>query len=100
MFRELHDQLRARYPCICTLSDDRVDEEGVWSDGPLLNDFGRRAAVLGVIYSRVEEVLPFLVHTANDLGLNTWTALARVGNSPPLSRFEQGPDRGVDAALA
>jgi len=72
VFRELHDQLTARYPCICTLSDDRVDEEGVWSDGPLWNDFGHRAAVLGVIYSRVEEVLPFLVRTANDLGLTVF----------------------------
>ncbi len=33
------------------------------------NDFGHRAAVLGMVYSRVEEVLPFLVKTANDLGL-------------------------------
>ena len=69
VFRELHDQLTARYPCICTLPDDRVDEDGLWSDGPLWNDFGHRAAVLGMIYSRVEEVLPFLVRTANDLGL-------------------------------
>ena len=69
VFRELHDQLTARYPCLCTLPDERVDQEGVWSDGPLWNDFGHRAAVLGVIYSRVEEVLPFLVQTANDLGL-------------------------------
>ena len=67
-FRELHDRLTAKYPCICTLSDDDVDD-GVWSDGPLWNDFGHRAAVLGLVYSRVEEVLPFLVKTANDLGL-------------------------------
>ena len=68
VFRHLHDLLTARYPCICTLPDDKV-EEGVWSDGPLWNDFGYRAAVLGVIWSRVEEVLPFLVRTANSLGL-------------------------------
>jgi hypothetical protein len=68
VFRELHDRLTSRYPCICTLSDDDVDD-GVWSDGPLWNNFGHRAAVLGMVYSRVEEVLPFLVKTANDLGL-------------------------------
>lgn len=72
VFRELHDQLTARYPCICALPDDRVDEDGVWSDGPLWNDFGHRAAVLGMIYSRVEEVLPFLVRTANDLGFTVF----------------------------
>ena len=69
VFKELHDRLTRRYPCICTLSDERVDDDGVWSDGPLWSDFGHRAAVLGMVYSRVEEVLPFLVETANDLGL-------------------------------
>jgi len=72
ILRELHDQLTARYPCICTLPDDRVDEDGVWSDGPLWNDFGHTAAVLGVIYSRAEEVLPFLIQTANGLGLTVF----------------------------
>jgi hypothetical protein len=68
VFKELHDRLTAKYPCICSLSDDEVDA-GVWSDGPLWNDFGHRAAVLGMVYSRVDEVLPFLVRTANELGL-------------------------------
>jgi hypothetical protein len=68
VFKKLHDRLTAKYPCICTLSDDEVDD-GVWSDGPLWNNFGHRAAVLGMIYPRVEEVLPFLVETANALGL-------------------------------
>jgi hypothetical protein len=63
VFKELHDRLTRRYP-----SYARVDD-GVWSDGPLWNDFGHRAAVLGMVYSRVDEVLPFLVETANDLGL-------------------------------
>ena len=72
VFRQLHDALTARYPCICTLPDDKVDEEGVWSDGPLWNDFGHRAAVLGMTWSRVEEVLPFLVLTANSLGLTVF----------------------------
>jgi hypothetical protein len=69
VFQRLHDELTARYPCICTLDDDRVDVDGVWSDGPLWNDFGHRVAVLGIIYSRVEEVMPFVIETATDLGL-------------------------------
>ena len=28
VFKELHDRLTRRYPCICTLSDDRVDDDG------------------------------------------------------------------------
>jgi hypothetical protein len=72
VFRELYFSLTARYPCICTLPDDRVDQEGVWSDGPLWNDFGLRVAVLGITWSRVEEVMPFVVETANALGLTVF----------------------------
>lgn len=72
VFRELHDALTTRHPCISALPDDRVDEDGVWSDGPLWNDFGHRAAVLGVVYSRAEEVLPFLIETAIGLGLTVF----------------------------
>jgi hypothetical protein len=68
VFKELHDQLTAKYHCVCTLSDDEVDK-GVWSDDPLWNDFGHCAAVLGIVYSRVAEVLPFLMRSANALGL-------------------------------
>ncbi len=68
VFQELHDRLTARYPCMCAVPEDEIDDN-VWSDGPLINDFGHRAAVLGISYSRVDEVLPFLVETANALGL-------------------------------
>jgi len=72
VFRELHDALTARCPCICTRPDDKVDEGGVWSDGSLWNDFGHRAAVLGMTWSRVDEVLPILVRRANSLGLTVF----------------------------
>lgn len=68
VFQELHDRLTARYPCILAVPDDRIDDT-VWSDGPLINNFGCRAAVLGLSYSRIKEVLPFLFETANTLGL-------------------------------
>src|SRR6267378_939723 len=32
VIRELHDCLTTKYSCICTLSDDEVDNR-VWSDG-------------------------------------------------------------------
>ncbi|MGA7520970.1 MAG: hypothetical protein WBW84_00720 [Acidobacteriaceae bacterium] len=82
VFKDLFDRLTSKYPCICTLPDDRVDEEGVWSDGPLWNDFGFRAAVLGVAYSRIEEVYPFLVKTANDLGLTVFDWAGPVVHRP------------------
>jgi hypothetical protein len=68
VFQELHDRLTARYPCMCSVPDDQIDDT-VWSDGPLINNFGHRVAVLGMSYSRVDEVLPFLIETANALGL-------------------------------
>src|SRR5262245_9391667 len=68
VFQELHDRLTARYPCLCEVPEDQIDDT-VWSDGPLINDFLHRAAVLGMSYSRVEEVLPFLIEPANALGL-------------------------------
>jgi hypothetical protein len=71
VFRTLHDQLTARYPCLSSLPDDQIDD-GVWSDGPLWNNFSRQAAVLGISYSRVEEVLPYVIEIATALGLSVF----------------------------
>ena len=68
--RELHDRLTARYPCIC------VNESGPWSDGPLINNFGEKMAILGISYSRVAEVLPFVVETATAMGFTVLDAQA------------------------
>jgi hypothetical protein len=71
VFHELHDRLTERYPCMCAVPEELIDDT-VWSDGPLINNFGHRVAVLGMSYSRVEEVLPFLVESANALGLTVF----------------------------
>jgi hypothetical protein len=68
VFQELHDQLTARYPCPLSLPPDQKDED-VWTDGPLIGCFENGAAVLGIRPARVDEVLPFLIRTANALGL-------------------------------
>jgi hypothetical protein len=72
VFHDLVDCLTARHPCICDLADDVVDDLGVWSDGPLRNNIMLKAPVLGVVYSRVDDVLPFLIETANSLGLTVF----------------------------
>lgn len=64
--RALHDRLVVRYPCIT------VDEDGPWSDGPLINDFGQRMGIIGVVYSRVEEVLPFVIETSLAMGFTVF----------------------------
>lgn len=61
-FSELYRLLTAKFPCIMD------DPDGPWSDGPLINNFGVRATTLGVSFSRVREVLPFLVETCTSHG--------------------------------
>jgi hypothetical protein len=68
VFQELHDRLTSRYPCMCSVPEDEIDDT-VWSDGPLINNFSHRAAVLGISFSHVENVLPFLVEASKKLGL-------------------------------
>ncbi len=68
VFHQMIDCLTRRYPCICDLPDDKVDD-GVWSDGPLRNNCTPAYTALGIVWSRVEEVQPFVVETANNLGL-------------------------------
>jgi hypothetical protein len=68
VYHVLIDRLTAKYPCICDLPEDKVDE-GVWTDGPLRNNAGPEVTTLGIESSRIEEVLPFLIEVSNDLGL-------------------------------
>jgi hypothetical protein len=44
----------------------------------LWHDFGHRAAVLGAVYSRVEEILPFLVKHSKTLDKLSSTGRDRV----------------------
>lgn len=66
-FVNLIEKLTEKYPCICDLPDDLVDD-GVWSDGPLVNNAGDKITTIGVVYSQVENVIPFVIETANRMG--------------------------------
>ena len=68
VFHTFLSNLTKRFPCITELPDEQADD-GVWSDGPLRDNLGHRARVLGMVYSRVDEVRPFLIRQANALGL-------------------------------
>ena len=70
-FVAVHAELTARFPCICDLPDDLVDD-GVWSDGPLINNFGERQAVIGFVYSAVATVLPFVIEVATKHGVTVF----------------------------
>ena len=73
VLRQLHDRLTAKYPCISTLPDDQLDG-GVWSMGPLWSAFGHQTAGLSLSFSRVAEVLPFIIRTASSLNLAVFDA--------------------------
>jgi hypothetical protein len=66
-FISLINKLTERYPCICDLSEDKIDE-GVWSDGPLVNNAGKNITTLAIVYSQADKVVPFLIETANRMG--------------------------------
>lgn len=70
VFRTFHDRLVARHPCFAALPPDQFDEaRNVWADAPLWNNFGATIAMFRILSDRAEEVVPFLVETADRLGL-------------------------------
>lgn len=68
VFVELAKRLTARYPCITTLEAD----EGVWTDGPPDGQCEEHIYVIGIVSEHVAEVVPFVVATANELGLTVY----------------------------
>ena len=70
-FVAVHAELTARFPCICDLPDEEVDD-GVWSDGQLIDNFGQRQAVIGFMFSTVETVLPYVVEVAHKHGITVF----------------------------
>ena len=67
---ELHAILTAKYPCLCSYADD--DEEmdnSPWADGPMIDNFSSEMGMLAISFSRAEEVVPFIVESANRLGI-------------------------------
>ena len=80
----------AKYPCICDLPDEQLDE-GAWVDGPLIDNFTHRAAILGIAPTRIGEVLPSLIETATAMGLTVFS-------SPRLERVND--PRGMSVYLA
>jgi hypothetical protein len=47
-------------------------DDGVWSDGPLINNFGERQAVIGFMFSHVDTVLPFVIEIAHKHGITVF----------------------------
>ncbi|HEY1692984.1 MAG TPA: hypothetical protein VGG39_12530 [Polyangiaceae bacterium] len=60
--------ITSEYPDIVDLPDEKVDD-GVWSDGPLLDDASGPLFYFGVVGSFVEDVVPFVTRVAAEQGL-------------------------------
>lgn len=72
-FRTLAQRLTARFPCISSPEADDLDEsELAWSDGPLDGSCDTAVYGIGVASNRLDEVLPFVCETAQQLGLSVF----------------------------
>lgn len=69
IFKRFHEEATKIYPCICDLTDDEVDD-GVWCDGPLINNFRVKAPIIGFSFSKVEEAFPVVGSLALNMGLS------------------------------
>ncbi|MCO7188525.1 MULTISPECIES: hypothetical protein [unclassified Pseudoalteromonas] len=68
LMQDLINQLTKRYPCICTLPDEEIDG-GLWADGPIENNIVGDLLILAIVFSKVEEALPFIAETAKNVGV-------------------------------
>jgi hypothetical protein len=91
-FVELAKRLTARYPCITTLEDDVLDEQGVWTDGPLDGLTEDAVYGVGILSQHLDTVFPFVCETANELGLNVYEMVAGETSRPDGTILEHDPD--------
>jgi hypothetical protein len=85
--RRLHERLTEIYPCIMD------DPDGPWSDGPLINNFGHDLSILGISYSRVDEVLPTILKVSLEAGFSVFD-----GQDERFHRPVQAQQRNPTAA--
>jgi hypothetical protein len=69
IYKDFHNEITKKFPCLCSLSDNEIDN-GVWCDGPLIDNFTVKAPVIGFSYSKVEEALPTVRNLALSMGLS------------------------------
>jgi hypothetical protein len=69
-FIRLHAALTAKYRCLSSYGDDEEADECPWADGPMLGNFGTRIGMLALLTDRVDELLPFIIQEAGELGIS------------------------------
>jgi hypothetical protein len=90
---KLHEQLIKRYPCLCSYAeDDPAMEQSPWADGPMLGNFASEMGMLAIVFSRVDEVVPFIIEQASNLSISVADGQTGriyrpiVGSQPPVRR--------------
>jgi hypothetical protein len=66
--REFVAAITTDHPDLTDLPDDEIDE-GVWSDGPLINNARGPFFYFGIVWSRAEDVAPTVARIAAKRGL-------------------------------
>ena len=71
IFQRLHDALVERFPCL-TMLPEHEWEDAAWVDGPLIKGFSHDLALVAFHFTRVEDVMPFVVETALKVGCSVF----------------------------
>ncbi|TXT40330.1 MAG: hypothetical protein FD135_1354 [Comamonadaceae bacterium] len=93
-FIELAKRLTKRYPSAGTSGGDDEETEDVWSDSPIDGETDSPVYGLGVQTEHLNAVVPFVVKTANTLGLtvyDTQAGQAFLPNGKVLTLPRQAP---------
>jgi hypothetical protein len=70
LFLELYKNITKVYPCLCSYADDDpAMDESPWADGPMINNFANEMGMLAIVYSKVDDVVPFVINEAKRLGI-------------------------------
>jgi len=65
---KLHEELIVRYPCLSSYSEDDPDIVNCpWADGPMLGNFASEMGMLAVVWSRADELFPYILEKALEL---------------------------------
>jgi hypothetical protein len=79
----LHEKLIARYPCMASYGEDDPEVENCpWADGPMINNFAHEMGMVAIRFSRADEVAPFVIETANLLGITVFDGQAERFHRP------------------
>ncbi|WP_041598471.1 hypothetical protein [Hahella chejuensis] len=63
--QEFHEVLTKKYPCLCSFADDDPEmENSPWADGPMIENFASKMGMVAIVWSRADEVFPFVLDSA------------------------------------